>query len=128
MARDRRGRNTIYDNDGTVIIQSTGDTNAVNDDVSVDTHSRMEAKARSNISRASNTVEMTDIFDTLVSYSPNRWFANEKDMSAGTCAVCGKETKSSIRKICGDCMDKYQAVIYQKAKEALANGERYINF
>lgn len=126
MARDRRARKTIYDNDATVIIQGTEDTGLTKDNTRADAL-YVEPKLSGDFIEDTSTIELADVFDTLVSYTPLRWFVNKRGIGVGTCSICGKETKESIRKICGDCMDKYQTAIYRNAKEAIANGESYIN-
>lgn len=118
MARDRRTRKVIFDNDASVITESKGIGNETTD-VRV-------SQTNDTGSGPNSTVQLSDLFDTLISYTSQRWFQNQKNTGTGTCCICGKETREAIRKICGDCMDRYQDVIYTKVQEAFNNGEQSI--
>lgn len=120
MARERRARKVLYDSDATVITENE----------SVDTGNvGFNAQNVSRMSMKENGVEvkMEDLFDTLVAYSPYRWFGSVKGVGTGTCVICGKSTCEDIRKICGECMDKFHPFLYRKGKEVLKDGERSIN-
>lgn len=119
MARDRRASKVLYNSDATLITQ--------NESVEATDANNTRMAANKAMNEMGATIQVADFFDTLVSYSPFRWFGSVKGMGTGTCVLCGKETREDIRRICGECLDRYQSVLYRKTKEALNNGESYIN-
>lgn len=120
MARDRGRRpTTIYDNDATVIVETPSeDTNAST--IHVDGSIRPR-----RVQERSVSIHVADLIDTLAGYTA-KWFAEQKSDRPGSCYICKKETMCKIRKLCGDCMDKYSDLIYEKAHEAIENGESTI--
>lgn len=118
MARDRRTRKVIFENDASVITESHGIVDDMTDVRAIQTN---DIGVGANI-----TVQLSDLFDALISYTSQRWFQNQKNAGTGTCCICGKETRESIRKICGDCMDRYQDVIYNNVQESFNDGKQSI--
>lgn len=133
MARDRRrgtataNREEVrYDHDGTVIIAkpSEEEENPVTTPIVNQRPSRRVAESVNQ----STTLPVVDVIDAFASYtSVPRWYKYEKSDKPGVCSICKKPTMCRIRKICGDCMDKYSDLILELAKEAVENGRSTIS-
>lgn len=71
------------------------------------------------------TIGVSDIIDTFAGYLPTQ--ANFMDKDGGECLLCGKETTSSMRKICFDCLQNKGKTLYKKAKKAIETGNKYFS-
>lgn len=71
------------------------------------------------------TIKVEDIIDTFAGYLPSQ--ANFMPKDGGECLICGKETTSSMRKICFDCLQRHGDELYNKAKNAIENGNKEFN-
>lgn len=114
----RRKNRTIYDNDGTTIIEGE-----------VEQTTELQAtkqKAMNDESNFPSEIQTLDVLDAMVSYVPPRFSLLKQGEGAGQCVLCGKQTTYYKRKICLDCMEKYGEDLYDKAKEAIENGKAVI--
>lgn len=102
---------TLYDNDGTVVIDTTG----ISDEVSVE-------QSVGDNSAAHTTYTVNDALDTLASYLLPRFPIDKSREESGVCKVCGKQTSFPIRKMCVECMEKYSQKLYENAKTAVSEG------
>lgn len=67
------------------------------------------------------TIKVEDVIDTFAGYLPTQFNFMPRD--GGQCLLCGKETISSMRKICVDCLKKRGKEIYQKARNFAEIGD-----
>lgn len=70
------------------------------------------------------SVRVEDIFDAFAGYLPGQ--VNFMPRDKGKCVICGKETMSSMRKICIGCLSNNGRKLYKKAKEAINSGDKTI--
>lgn len=103
MARDRR--RVRYDQDATVITESTG----MADDISVQ-------KENGNIGAR---MPVLDAIDTLAAYLLPRFDIKKDPSITGTCVMCGNDTAYVIRHLCVDCMERIGNDFYLKTKAAV---------
>lgn len=68
------------------------------------------------------TIKVEDIIDTFAGYLPSQ--ANFMPKDGGECLICGKETTSSMRKICFDCLQSKGHDLYTKAKKSVEIGDK----
>lgn len=66
-------------------------------------------------------IAVEDVIDMLAGYLPSQVNFMPKD--GGECIFCGKETASSMRKICFDCVRDKGKFLYSKVKETVKNGK-----
>lgn len=109
MARNKK--ETIYDEDGTLVEVTDGSTSKP----------PVGPVVPPNIPEFhGKTYQVSDIIDTLAGYmSPSFGFL--KGDSKGVCVVCGSETAFQIRKLCGSCMNNYIQQLYEETKEAVGS-------
>lgn len=114
MAKKRK----IYDEDNVEIeVTPASEQLAVSEEAEV-------FKTSSKTNKKKNaTISVGDVFDAFASYINPKFSVIEANTGSGKCVICGKDTAYSIRKICVDCMETYSEQIYEKAKDAIANGE-----
>lgn len=116
MARRNRDK-VLYDNDGTVLIQSDTPTATAS--------SPMKAPSKAP---AKNTTEIkvTDVLDTLAGFTIPRFNLYSESEGKGECILCGKETTYKKRKVCVTCLEEHGEELYAKARNAIENGETTI--
>lgn len=68
------------------------------------------------------TIQVTDVLDTFAGYLPTK--ANFMPKDGGECLICGKETSSSMRKICFDCLQRNGEELYNKAQKSIEIGDK----
>lgn len=68
------------------------------------------------------TINVEDIIETFAGYLPTQ--ANFMPRDGGECLLCGKETSSSMRKICFDCLQSKGQELYRKAKKSIEIGDK----
>lgn len=115
MARRNREK-VLYNNDGTVLIQSDSDTSTT----LIKTPNKAPAKLP-------GTVKVVDILDALAGWSIPQFNLLKSSSGKGECVICGKQTAYKNRTLCIECMENYAEDLYAKAKEAVENGETTVN-
>lgn len=110
-------RRKVYD-DGSTVVESV-ETKKKNN-LKIDLED--EGKSQSN----KKTLFVKDIFSAFAGYLPPR--ANFGDDKPGECQICGKETSSSLRTICFDCMVKHGKSLYDKSKKAIGMNQGNFEF
>lgn len=101
-------RRKVYD-DGSTMVESV-ETKKKNN-LKIDLED--EGKSQNN----KKTLFVKDILSAFAGYLPPR--ANFGDNKPNECQICGKETSSSLRTICFDCMVKHGKKLYEEAKKAI---------
>ncbi len=107
-------RRKIFDDDATVV-----------EEVTVNPKKKPEMNVNSSINRRNVTnkvIKVEDVLDTFAGYLPTQ--ANFMPKDGGECLICGKETSSSMRKICFDCIQNKGEMLYKDAKKAIENGDK----
>lgn len=66
------------------------------------------------------TVKVIDVLDAFAGYLPSQAAFNESE-GKGTCILCGKETTTSLRKICFDCLKQRAMELHHEAVSALSD-------
>lgn len=77
---------------------------------------------RAAMKPVAKTVEVIDVLDAFAGYLPSQAAFNEGE-GKGTCVLCGKETTTSLRKICFDCLKAHSMDLHHGAVDALTNGK-----
>lgn len=103
-------RRKVYD-DGSIMVESV-ETKKKNN-LKID----LEDKVEIQNDNGKKTLLVKDILSAFAGYLPPR--ANFGDDKPGECQICGKETSSSLRTICFDCMVKYGKNLYDESKKAI---------
>lgn len=71
-------------------------------------------------------ITVGDMLDTLAGYVIPTINLSTGTNEKGECMLCGRETAYSNRKLCIHCMQTYGREYYNKAKQAIENGETTI--
>lgn len=107
----------IYNDDGTMVVESV-EVNKKKKNLDIDTSNN---DIRNTMEK--KTISVLDVFDSFAGYLPPQ--ANFMPSDNGTnCILCGKQTSSSMRKICFDCMKTKGKELYKKSKKAIENGNK----
>lgn len=67
-------------------------------------------------------IKVEDIIETFAGYLPTQ--ANFMPKDGGECLLCGKETSSSMRKICFNCLQREGEKLFKKAKKSIEMGDK----
>lgn len=103
-------RRKVFD-DGSTVVESV-ETKKKNS-LKIDLDDNVEVKSNSG----KKTLLVKDIISAFAGYLPPR--ANFGDDKPNECQICGKETSSSIRTICFDCMVKNGKKLYDEAIKSI---------
>lgn len=111
-------RKKIFDNDG-VAVEEVVSVNKKN------TRLKANLEEYKEPSPSITSLKMEDVLDSFAGYLPAQ--VNFMTRDGGQCLICGKETSSSMRKICFECLQKNGEKIYKKAKEISRDFEKEIS-
>lgn len=114
----RRKENIIYDDNATMVIRQETEAVPMQDEMTV-------IKQTANVPMP-DKIAVTDILDTMTGFVIPRFNLVKDSDGSGECLVCGKRTAYKMRKLCVDCMEKHGKVFYEKARNAIENGEKFI--
>lgn len=109
-------RRKIFD-DGSTVVEEVSVRNKKKPELNVNVD-----KPINNRSTEKKTIQVVDVLDTFAGYLPTQ--ANFMPRDGGECLLCGKETTSSMRKICFDCLQKKGQEIFKKAKKSVEVGDK----
>lgn len=70
--------------------------------------------------KRNKSIKVVDVMDTFWGYLIPRINKTKQD-EGGECILCGKQTSTSHRKICFECMQEHGENLYTKAREAVEN-------
>lgn len=112
-------RRKIFD-DGATVVEEVTVKNKKKPGLTVNDGSPINSK--NNVKKV---IKVEDVIDTFAGYLPSH--ANFMPKDGGECLICGKETTSSMRKICFDCLQSKGKEIYQKAKKSIEMGDKEFN-
>lgn len=107
-------RRKIFDEGGTTVEEVTVSRNKKKPELMVN-----DGSPKITVKK---TIKVEDIIDTFAGYLPAQ--ANFMPKDGGECLLCGKETTSSMRKICFDCLKNKGKELYQKAKKSSEMGNK----
>ena len=113
-------RRKIYDEDATLVEEVT--TNKKKNNLKIDLDDNIEDQNNSE----KKTILVNDVLSAFAGYLPPR--ANFMDSNPGECKICGKDTSSSMRTICFECMIKYGKELYDEAKNAIERNSMSFEF
>ncbi len=109
-------RRKIFD-DGATVVEEVISKPKKKPELSIDVN-----KSINNRNIGKKTVTVEDVIDTLAGYLPTQVNFMPKD--GGECLICGKETSSSMRKICFTCLQNKGEILYKNTKKAIENGNK----
>lgn len=106
-------RRKIFEGDGTTVEEVISTKPRKKPDLSVN------AVAARNDTK---DIHVDDVLDSFAGYLPAS--ANFMPKDSGKCVICGKDTSSSMRKLCFDCLQNHAEELYEKALKAIDNGDK----
>lgn len=113
-------RRKVFD-DGATVVEQVNVSQKKKPELKVNIERNTSVRNNTN-----KTVKVEDVISAFAGYLPTG--ANFMPKDGGACLLCGKETSSSMRKICIPCLQAHGKSIYNKAKEAIGNGEKEFSF
>ncbi len=109
-------RRKIFD-DGATVVEEVISKPKKKPELNVNVDTPMNSRKIVN-----KVFNVQDILDTFAGYLPSQ--ANFMPKDGGECLICGKETSSSMRKICFECLQNKGEMIYKNAKRAIEDGDK----
>lgn len=112
-------RRKVFD-DGSTMVESV-ETKKKNN-LKIDLDDKVEVQN----DNGKKTLFVKDVLSAFAGYLPPR--ANFGDDKPNECQICSKETSSSLRTICFDCMVKHGKKLYEEAKKAIEMNQSNFDF
>lgn len=109
-------RRKIFD-DGAAIVEEVSVKQKKKPELGVNVDKPINSRIREK-----KTIQVTDVLDTFAGYLPTQ--ANFMPKDGGECLLCGKETTSSMRKICFDCLQSRGQELYNNSKRSIEVGDK----
>lgn len=113
-------RRKIFDGDGTTVTEVISTKPKKKAELEVNTMS--DNFSYKPMSHEIKKIKVEDVLDTFAGYLPATVNFMTKD--SGECLICGKETSSSMRKICFSCLSEHGEELYNKAKKSIEMGDK----